>query len=116
MADAITGQVFRYSYLWARQRGHGLQPGFFGQYRERRYCGDQGGKIPSRVALSAAAAAAPHHANALFATRPVPSTNHFSLVNGLPASRAAIQSATRIAGAGPKLAEGTPPTECRESA
>ena len=57
----------------------------------------------------------PHQAKADFVTRPVASTYHFSLVMGLPASRAAIQSATTMAGLGPIVADDTPPTEWRES-
>src|SRR6267154_3568391 len=46
---------------------------------------------------------------------PVAVTNHFSLGAVLPARLATIQSATWTAGFGPRFAEGTPPTEWRES-
>ena len=46
-----------------------------------------------------------------FTIRPFASTYHFSLANVLPWSVAAIQSAIRIGGKGPTLAEGTLPTE-----
>ena len=49
-------------------------------------------------------------------TLPVGSTNHRSLLNGLPLRRATSQSATRVGGKGPRLAAGTLPTECRLSA
>src|SRR2546430_542962 len=53
--------------------------------------------------------------NGVFTTRPVASTYHFSLGNGLPPSVAAIQSAMRTGGKGPRFVAGTLPTECRES-
>ena len=46
---------------------------------------------------------------------PEPATYQCSLTNGLPASRSASQSASRIGGNGPKLAAGTLPTEWRDS-
>src|SRR5262249_40904672 len=46
---------------------------------------------------------------------PFDRTNQCSFANGLPASRSANQSATRIGGNGPRLAAGTLPTECRDS-
>src|SRR2546422_11123612 len=50
-----------------------------------------------------------------FTIRPFASTYHFSLANVLPWSVAAIQSAIRIGGEGPTLAEGTLPTEGRQA-
>src|SRR6266702_6058846 len=55
------------------------------------------------------------HAYAVFATRPLPSTYQRSLAKGLPERRALIQSATSTEGVGPRLADGAPPTEWRES-
>src|SRR5438445_10550329 len=55
------------------------------------------------------------HAYAVFATRPFPSTYQRSLAKGLPERRALIQSATSTEGVGPRLADGAPPTEWRES-
>src|ERR1700738_75823 len=51
----------------------------------------------------------------VFSICPLDVTYHFSLANGLPAKRSAIQSATRIGGNGPRLADGTLPTEWRDS-
>jgi len=51
------------------------------------------------------------HQSALLATWPLACTNQRSLVKGLPCSVASIQSATSAGAAGPRLAEGTPPTE-----
>ncbi len=50
----------------------------------------------------------------VFTMRPVASTYHFSLGNGLPASVAAIQSAMSTGGNGPRFVAGTLPTEWRE--
>src|SRR5262245_12303656 len=54
--------------------------------------------------------------SAVLTMRPVGSTNHRSLLNALPLSRATSQSASIVGGNGPRLAAGTPPTECRLSA
>jgi len=54
--------------------------------------------------------------SAALTMRPVGSTNQRSLLNPLPLSRATSQSASSVGGNGPRLAAGTPPTECRLSA
>src|SRR5262249_17876536 len=54
--------------------------------------------------------------SAVLTMRPVGSTNQRSLLNALPLSRATRQSASIAGGNGPRLAAGTPPTECRLSA
>src|SRR5689334_3634938 len=51
----------------------------------------------------------------VLSTWPLERTYQRSLASGLPARRSASQSATRMAGNGPRLAEGTLPTECRDS-
>src|SRR2546422_6347154 len=55
------------------------------------------------------------YAYAVFATRPLASTNQRSLAKGLPERRAFIQSAAKTEGVGPRLVDGTLPTEWRES-
>ena len=53
------------------------------------------------------------HQYAVLLISPELATYQRSLIKGLPASRSAIQSATRIGGNGPRLAAGTLPTEWR---
>jgi hypothetical protein len=53
--------------------------------------------------------------NGVLRILPLGWTTHFSLAKGLPFNVAIIQSATKVGGNGPRLAEGTLPTEWRDS-